>query len=75
MPDLKLTPWGEKGFARAMAICTNAEPSGEYPTQDKYSPTDEAEFIEGFNLGQQLFETHGYEVAAAYMKEEDEKHG
>ena len=67
--DLKLSEWGEKGYARAMAICTNAKPSGEYPTQDKYTASDEADFIQGFNLGMIDFRNKGFETMKAYGTE------
>lgn len=76
MPDLQLSYWGERGFARAMALCTGAEPSGEYPTQDKHTPADESDFITGFNLGKKMFDNFGFEVAVAYMNEKDQQsHG
>lgn len=72
MAGIELTEWGHKGFARAIAVRTNATHSNEYPTRDKHSATDEQEFITGFNLGLRVFDTHGIETAMAYMKETEE---
>ena len=68
-PAAQLSEWGEKGYARAIAICTNAAPSSEYPTQDVHSLTDEADFIQGFNLGMADFHSKGFEGLKAYIGE------
>lgn len=65
----ELTEWGEKGWARAMALCTNGKPPSEYPTQDKHSLQDEADFIDGFNLCMRVFQTEGFKTVEAYGEE------
>jgi hypothetical protein len=72
---IQLSEWGHKGFARAIAVRTNATHANDYPTQDKHSSTDEQDFITGFNLGMKIFDTDGIETAMAYMKEAEESKG
>jgi hypothetical protein len=73
LDQLELSEWGERGFAKAIAVCTNAHHNGSYPTQDSHSPQDEADYIQGFNLGMGLFKSNGLEVAKAYADEAQEK--
>lgn len=69
MSDLKLTPWGERGFARAMTLRAGGIPSGDYPTQDKHTAEDEADYIQGFNLGMKV----DTDTGMAYMQERELK--
>lgn len=68
---IEFSEWGKKGYARAMAICTDAKASGEYPTQDKYSAQNEADFIQGFNLGMAIFKSEGFNTVEAYGEEHE----
>lgn len=72
MSDHQLSKWEQAGYARAMALCTKAKPSNNYPTLDKHSLDDEAAFIRGFNLGLADFKSRGYQSVQSYG---EEKHG
>ena len=71
---MQLNEWEEKGYARAIAVCTLSQTPTDYPTQDSHSQTDEQDFIRGFNLGIRAFKDGiGIETAAAYIREKTEK--
>ena len=69
----KLNEWEEKGYARAIAICTLSQTPTDYPTQDSHTLTAEQDFIRGFSLGMKEFNNgRGIETAAAYIREKAE---
>jgi hypothetical protein len=61
--------WYIIGYSQAMRQCTGAEGSITYPTQDKYSPSDEADYIRGFNEGMRDYQQGGYQPIIAYAQE------
>ncbi len=61
------------GMAKAIADRTQSHSNIPYPTQDIYTPEDEAEYCAGYTLGLQEFDTVGIQTCMWYETERGEK--
>jgi hypothetical protein len=61
--------WQSIGYANGMALCTGAMASHSYPTQDRYTPENESDYIAGYNGAIHDYQTDGFKPLAHYMVE------
>ena len=63
--------WHSQGYTRGLACITGAPISTMYPTLDKYTQQDEAEYIRGYNQAYQDATTKGITSLEAYADEKE----
>lgn len=61
--------WRSIGYSDAMKQCTRSSSTKNYPTQDKWTPLDEREYLKGWEEGIADFKNSGYNPVWAYAQE------